>query len=46
MKNKNKLFIIISIVIIIVSIIIVKEFIPIIKEKDSKNRVFNEMKDK
>ena len=46
MKNKNKLLIIISIVIIVVSFIIVKEFIPIIKEKDSKNRVFNEMKDK
>ena len=46
MNNKNKLFIIITIVIIFLSFVIVNEFIPIIKEKDCKNRVFNKMKDK
>ena len=43
---KNKLFIIISIVIIVISSVIAIEIISINSEKECKNRVFNEMKDK
>ena len=46
MKNKNILYIIISIVIIFVSFVTVKEFIPIVKEKEMIKRVFNEFDDK
>ena len=46
MKNKNILFVIISIIIVITAFIVVKEVIPIINESESKNRVFSDMKDK
>lgn len=46
MKKKNILFIVLSIVIVSVIFIIINEVIPIIKEKDCKNRIFNEMQDK
>lgn len=46
MKNKNILFIIISIFIIFVSFVTVKEILPIVKENEMKKRVFNEFDDK
>ena len=46
MKKKNIIFIVISILIVLVIFIIINEVIPIIKEKDCKNRIFNEMQDK
>ncbi len=46
MKKKNIFFIVISIIIVLVIFIIINEVIPIIKEKDCKNRIFNEMEDK
>lgn len=46
MKDINKLFIIISVIIIIIFFIICKEIVPIIKEKNCKNRVFNNMQEK
>ena len=45
-KNKNRLFIILSIIIVLTFVIIVEEVIPNLKEKDCKNRVFNEMQTK
>lgn len=46
MNNKNTLFIILSIIVVIIVAFITKEVIPIINEKDCKNRVFNEMQEK
>ena len=46
MKNKNILFIILSIVIILVTMVIIKEVIPTINEKNYKTRVFKEMQKK
>jgi len=46
MKNKRKIFIILLIVAIIIFYVFINELIPIIKEKDYKNRVFNEMQEK
>ena len=46
MKNKNVIFIILSVVVVIVAFVIVKEIIPIINENESKTRVFNDMQDK
>lgn len=43
---KNKIYIIISVVIVIIFFIIYNEIVPIIKEKDCKNRTFNEMQEK
>lgn len=45
MKNKNIPFIIITIFIIFVSLITVNEIFPIVKEKEMKERVFNEFDD-
>ena len=45
MKNKKIFFIILSVVIVLVCLIVIGEFIPIIKEKDYKNRVFREMQE-
>lgn len=46
MKNKNVVFIILSIIAVIFVFVIVKEVIPIINERDSKNRILNDMQDK
>ena len=46
MKNKNVIFIIISIIIVIIAFIVVKEVIPIINENNSKNRIFDDMQNK
>lgn len=46
MKDKNTIFIILSVFIVIVAFIFVKEIVPIMNEKDCKNRVFNEMQAK
>ncbi len=46
MKNKNLLFIIISMFIIFVSLFTLKEIVPIVKEKEMKKRVFNEFDNK
>lgn len=46
MKNKNVVFIILSVIIVIVAFVIVKEIIPIINENESKTRIFNDMQDK
>lgn len=43
MKNKNIIFIILSVIIVIVTFIFVNEIIPIMNEKDCKNIVFDEM---
>ena len=43
MKNKNVLFIVISVFLLILAFIVIKEIIPIINEKESKNRIFNDM---
>ena len=46
MKNKNIVFVILFVLVVIVTFFIIYEVIPIINEKDSKNRIFNEMQDK
>ena len=46
MKNKNTVFIILSVIIVIVAFVVVKEIIPIINENESKTRRFNDMQDK
>ena len=46
MKNKNVLFIIISVVVVIIAFVMIKEIIAIINEKESKTRVFNNLQDK
>lgn len=46
MKNKNLIFIVLLIIVIVITFVIIKEVILIIKEKESKNRVFNDMQDK
>lgn len=46
MKKKNIIFIVLSIVIVLISLIIINEVIPIINEKDCKNRIFNKMQNK
>ena len=46
MKKQNLVFIILSIIVVIITFIFIKEIIPILKEKDSKNRVFKDMQDK
>ena len=43
MKNKNVVFIIISIVVIVAILVVIKEIIPILNENESKNRIFNDM---
>ena len=42
MKNKNAVFIMLSILVMVVAFVIVKEVIPIVNENNSKNRIFNE----
>ena len=46
MKNKNIFLISILIIIVIAFFIVFNEIIPIINEKDSKNRIFNDMQEK
>ena len=46
MKNKNAVFIMLSILVVVIAFVIVKEVIPIVNENDSKNRIFNEFDDK
>ena len=45
MKNKNILFIILSIVIILVTMVIIKEVIPTINEKNYKTRMLLQVHD-
>ena len=44
--KKNLVFIALSIILVVITIVIIKEIIPIINEKESQNRVFNDMQDK
>lgn len=46
MKNKNILFIVVSIIIVFSVFVLTNEIIPIITENESKNRVFGDMQDK
>lgn len=46
MKKQNLFFIVLSIIVVVITFIFVKEIIPILKEKESKNRVFNDMQEK
>ena len=46
MKNKNAVFIMISIIIVIVIFVVIKEIIPIFNENESKNRIFTDMQAK
>ena len=43
MKHKNVIFVVISIVLVILALVVFKEIIPMIHEKESKKRVFEEM---
>ena len=46
MKNKNAVFIMLSILVVVIAFVIVKEVIPIVNENNSKNRIFIEFNDK
>lgn len=46
MKNKNIVFVILSVIVVILTFTIIKEVILTINENESKNRVFNDMQDK
>lgn len=46
MKNKNVVFVVLTVIVVIVTFVVFKEVIPIINEQDSKNRIFNDMQDK
>lgn len=46
MKNNNTLFIVLTAIILVIVSLIIEELIPIIKENEGKNRVFNDMQNK
>ena len=46
MKNKNILFVVVSVIIMVLIAIVYFEIVPIIKEKEMKNRVFSNMEEK
>lgn len=46
MKKQNLVFIVLSTIVVLITFIFIKEIIPILKEKESKNRVFKDMQDK